>query len=357
MTEHSIYIASAKEMAGKSVITISLALKAKELGRKVGYFKPIGLGSSLSGEGDVVDEDVETIKEILGLEEEVKLLCPIILGKGEFLEEFAKTNIRDYAEKIAESYEKVSEGKDLMLIEGPNTLSTGAFLNLSVPKLAAVFSSKVLLVAQVKDDSVVDELIQARDYCIKCGVSPLGVVLNRVLSDKMARAEHVVKPCLEDQNIKVLGVIPEDRVLSALTVREIYEAVGGKILAGKDGMDKIIQTFLIGAMTMESATKYFRKATNKLVITGGDRTDVIFAALETGTSALILTGNLHPSVKILSRADDLAVPIILVSYDTFTTLRLVQKIIGKIKPRDKKRIDITKKLFEENVDWKQILMS
>ena len=355
LMKRSIYIASTEELAGKSIVTISLALKAKELGRKIGYFKPIGLASSLSGEGNIIDEDVETIKEILGLEEEIELLCPIILGKSEFLEEFTKVNIQDYAKKIAKSYEKVSEGKDIMLIEGPNTLSTGAFLNLPVPKLVVDFSSKVLLVAQFRDDSVVDELIQARDYCIKWGVSPFGVLLNRVPSDKMAKAEHVIKSCLEAQNLKVLGVIPEDRMLSALTVREIYETVGGKILAGKDGMDRIVQTFLIGAMTMESATKYLRMATDKLVITGGDRTDIIFAALETGTSALILTGNLYPSVKILPRADDLAVPIILVPHDTFTTLQLIQKIVGKIKPGDKMRIDIAKRLFEENVDWKQIL--
>ncbi|HDJ04668.1 MAG TPA: phosphotransacetylase family protein [Candidatus Bathyarchaeota archaeon] len=169
------------------------------------------------------------------------------------------------------------------------------------------------------------------------------------------RANCIIKPYLEKHHIRVLGVIPEDRVLSSLTVREIYESVGGKVLAGEDGMDKIVQTFLVGAMTMESAIKYFRKASNKIVITGGDRTDLILAALETRSSAVILTGNLYPSVKILPRADELAIPIILVPYDTFTTLQLAQKIIGKIKPRDKKRIEIAKRLIEENVKWDDIL--
>jgi len=77
--------------------------------------------------------------------------------------------------------------------------------------------------------------------------------------------------------------------------------------------------------------------------------------LETGLAALILTGNLYPSVKILPRADDLKVPVILVPYDIYTTLQMVQGIVGKIKPRDKNRIEIAKKLFEENVDWKRIL--
>jgi len=70
---------------------------------------------------------------------------------------------------------------------------------------------------------------------------------------------------------------------------------------------------------------------------------------------LILTGNLYPSVKIFARADDLNVPVILVPHDTYTTLQMIQRIVGKIKPGDKTRIEMAKKLFEENVDWEQIL--
>lgn len=356
MSKQIVYVASTEELAGKSVITISLALKAKELARKVGYFKPIGLGTALSSTGEIIDEDVETMKEILGLECETELICPLILGRGEFLEGFDRTKISSYANKIGTSYQKASEGKGVMLIEGPPNLSIGSFLCSPVPKLAADFNAKILLVARFKDDFVVDELLQARDCCVKWGVSPLGAILNRVPVDKRARVDQVVKPILEENGLDVLGAIPEDKVLSSLTVREVCESLRGEILAGKGGIEKMIQTFLIGAMTVESAVRYFRRATDKLVITGGDRTDIIFAALEAGTSALILTGNLHPSVKVLPRADDLGVPIILVPYDTYATLQLIQGIVGRIKPRDKIRINIARKLFEENVDWKRILM-
>jgi hypothetical protein len=173
----------------------------------------------------------------------------------------------------------------------------------------------------------------------------------------MVKAKNVVKTAIEKNGIKVLGIIPEDRMISALTVKEIHETIGGKILAGENGMDKTVQTILIGAMTPESAIRYFRKAKNELVITGGDRTDIIFAALEAGVSALILTGNLYPSVKIFPRADDLKVPMILVPFDTYTTLQLVQRIVGRIKPMDKERISRAKELVRENVDWNQILQN
>lgn len=355
LVKQAIYIASTEELSGKSVVTISLALIAKDLGKKVGYFKPIGVESALSDQEEILDEDVETMKKILGLECKTSLICPVILGKDEFLKDFSKVDISKYADEIIASYKKASEGKDIMLIEGPPTLSIGSFLNCSVPRLAANFNAKILLVARFKDDFVVDEVLEARDCCMKWGVSLFWVTLNRIPQDKMEKAEHVVKPFLENNGVRVLGFIPEDKVLSSLTVREIHEFIGGKVLAGEDGMDKMIQRVLIGAMTPESATKYFRRAKHELIITGGDRTHIIFAALEAGTSALILTGNLYPSVKVFPRADDLAVPMILVPHDTYATLQQIQKIVGRIKPRDKKRIAIANKLVKENVDWKQIL--
>ena len=352
----TLYIASTEGFSGKSVVTLSLALLAKDLDKKIGYLKPIGIESAF-GTREPMDEDAETMKKILGSEEETSLVCPIVLRKNEFLEDFSQTDAAKYAEKIIAAYRKASEGKDIMLIEGPPYLSTGAFLDCSVPRLASAFGAEILLVVRFKDDFVVDEVLQAQDYCMKWGVPIYGVIFNRVPRDKIAKAESVVKPLLEKHGIKVSGFVPEDRTLNALTVKEVYDATDGKVLAGQDGMDKMIQTVLIGAMTPESAVRYFRKAKNELVVTGGDRTDIIFAALEAGASGLILTGNLYPSVKIFPRADDLNVPIILVPHDTYTTLQTIQGIVGRIKVEDKKRINIAKKLVKENIDWKQILQN
>jgi BioD-like phosphotransacetylase family protein len=295
------------------------------------------------------------MKRILSLKGETNLYCPLVLRKDDFMEELSKIEPSKFADAVVTSYRKTSEGKDIMLIEGPTTLSVGSFLGCPVPKLASDFGARILLVARFADESVVDDVLQARDYCMRWDAPLLGVILNRIPSNQIEKAERVIKPFLEKNGVEVLGFIPEDRMLSALTVREIQWVIGGKILAGKDGMDRTVQTVLIGAMTPESATRYFRKAKDELVITGGDRTDIIFAALEAGVSALILTGNLYPSVKIFPRADNLSVPMILVPNDTYTTLQQVQRIVGRIKPGDKKRINRAKKLVEENVDWKRIL--
>jgi BioD-like phosphotransacetylase family protein len=152
-----------------------------------------------------------------------------------------------------------------------------------------------------------------------------------------------------------LGVIPRRAELVAPTVADIYERIGGEILVHEDKLDGIVEEIMIGAMTLESALSFFRRAVNKAVITGGDRADIALAALETDTSVLILTGNLYPDVRVLARAEEKGVPVILVPYDTYTTVELVGELVGRIKPGDKRRVDIAYKLFRENVDWKRIV--
>lgn len=355
MVKKSIYIASTEEASGKSIVAISLASIAKESGMKIGYFKPITLEASLAHGREGIDEDIEVMRRILDLKMEYNILCPLTLKRGYFLKDFLNIDFSQCVEGILKSYREASSGKDIMLIEGPRALSIGAFLGCPVPKLAREFSAKILLVLKFKDDFIVDEILQAQEYCARWDVKLLGVILNRIPQDAMERAENVIKPFIEAQGIKVLGLIPEDKVLSALTAGEICEFIGGEILAGEDGLDNLIETILIGAMTPESATKYFRKVTNELVITGGDRSDIILTALETGVSAIILTGNLYPSAKVLPKADHLKIPLIVVPYDTYTTLQHVQKIIGRIKPGDPRRINAAIDLVKKNVDWEYIL--
>ncbi|MEM3571480.1 MAG: DRTGG domain-containing protein [Candidatus Bathyarchaeia archaeon] len=350
-----MYLASIEELAGKSFVTIPLALKAKENGEIIGYFKPIGSASLINSKGSLVDEDVEFMRRILDLKEENETICPITLSETDFLENFIGKDFREIEEKIYFSFKKISIGKDIIFIEGGHTLSTGAFINLCVPKLAKIFSSKIILVHQFKGDFLVDEIIQAKDYCLKWGSKPYGVIINKVPQEKIQFTNTIIKDFFNMHDLELLGVIPENLTLNSLTVKEIYEKINGKILAGEEGLNNLVQTFLVGAMSVESAMKYFRRTVNKLIITGGDRTDLILSALETKASGIILTGNLYPSIKVFPKADELKIPLILVPYDTFTTIQLLQKIIGKVKLIDEERIKIAKQIFEENVKWKRIL--
>ena len=117
----------------------------------------------------------------------------------------------------------------------------------------------------------------------------------------------------------------------APTVKQLIPLIDAEVLSGEEFLDNIVISYLIGAMEAEEAIRYFRRSTKKAVITGGDRSTLALTALETDTSVLIFTGNIHPTDQILSKANNKKVPCLIVKTDTFSTVRKLteKRILGE----------------------------
>ena len=350
----SLYIASVnRKSVGKTALCLGLASKLKEVGFKVGYFKPVGWETARYI-GRAVDEDALLLKHALNLDEKLEAIAPILL-QYQYLDQYRLEDYGGLADRIEEAYRKVSEGKDMLIIEALHEPCLGSFIKLSAMNLAKKFGSSMLLVSTTYNDIAVDEAFYNHSYAEKEGVKFAGLVFNYVPSPLIKRVRGVMAPKLEKQGIYVWGVIPECLPITAPTAKEIAEVLGAEVLCREDRLSNIVEEYLIGAMTAEEALRYFRKAPRKAVITGGDRPEIVLAALETDTSAIILTGNLYPETRVLAKADEKGTPILLVPYDTYTTINKIRGVMGKIRVEDEKRIELAKKHIAENIDWKGLL--
>jgi BioD-like phosphotransacetylase family protein len=349
-----LYVAAATSQSiGKTAFCVGLALKLQKEGLKVGYFKPLDWQTTLKG-GQTIGEDAHLMKHVLKLEEPGDLITPILL-EYQYLDQYSPQQTAALLDKIKTAYQKISKGKDLMIMEALHEPCLGSSLNLSAVDLTKRLDSELLFVSTTYRDTAVDEILFTHRHAAQTGTGCAGVVFNRVHKPIDERLKTVVVPTLKKQGVHVWGLIPETIPLTAPSVKELAETLGGKLLCGEENMSNLVERYLIGAMTQESAIRYFRKAPGKAVITGGDRPDIALAALETDTSALILTGDLYPDVRVLARAKEKGIPIILVSYDTFTTVERAHDISGKIKIGDEKRINLAKELVSKHVDWKGLL--
>jgi len=351
----SIYVAlSCRECFGKTALCIGLSLIFKENGLKVGYFKPLGWGD-FNYKGLKTDEDAALMKETLGLKEGVQTIAPILLNYH-YLEKLSLMDREVLLETIEESYRKVSEDKDIVLIEALHEVCRGGFMNLSVPEIARELGSRILLVSSVQRDYMVDEILLEKTRIVESGIGFLGLVMNNVSVAAMDRVRRLYIPILERSGVRTWGVIPETPEMSSPTGLEVKEQLRAEVLTREDRLEEVlVENYLVGAMTPDSALRYFRAAPRKAVITGGDRPDICLVALETDTSLLILTGNLRPSPVVLNRARERGVPVLLVPYDTYTTVNMLRDIAGKIKFGDLKRIRLAKELIAKNVDWRGML--
>ncbi|HEX2988438.1 MAG TPA: DRTGG domain-containing protein, partial [Chloroflexota bacterium] len=203
---------------------------------------------------------------------------------------------------------------------------------------------------RARNEMVADPILEAK----KCmGDRLLGVVLNSVPLGMIGFATDTLTPFLEKKGVKVYAILPEDKMMMAVTVGELVQRLGGRVISGQDRMDNLVEGVMVGAMGVENALTYFRRKLNKAVITGGDRPDIQLAALETSTKCLILTGNLYPSPMILGRADELGVPVVLVQQDTLTAAGLVEQSFAEVQFHQPKKIEHFEKVLETHFNYEE----
>jgi len=346
----AVYVVSTSQLSGKTALCLGLAVKFQSLGRKVGYFKPIGIRAEERPE----DDDAILMKQTLGLNEPLETICPVRLRRN-FLEEYSKIGTAKVQEKIFSAYKEACKGKDVMLVEGPGSPSVGSFAKVPPSALALELQMPIVLVSKADSDASIDSVLYQKLCIGESGANLLGVVLTQVRRQIIERVKAFFGPLLKNAGIDVLGIVPEVLALTAPTVRDVYEHMGGEFLANMNKLENMIEDVYVGSMTLESGLRYFRRSINKAVILGGDRTDLAIAALDTGASLLVLTGGIYPDIQVLNKAEMTGTPILMVPHDTFTTVKEFEKVSGHINPQNKKKIEVAETLVEENVRWKEIL--
>ena len=345
-----IFIASVSPFSGKNLICLGLGLKFKKDGYKVGYFKPVGF-SPVVVENVLTDEDAVFLSKALEANEPLQSICPVVLT-DDLLRRLTSGEELNIREKTMTAFHQAAKEQDIMIARGLGRLSGGTCLHFSELDFIKESNAKVIFID--KFQSYIDTL-DGFIYASKMlGDKLLGVVFNLIPPAKLNYVREILVPFLKKNGITTLGIMQKDPILSAVPIREIITSLNGKVLCCEDRVDELVEHFMIGAMNVESALSYFRKVSNKAVITGGDRSDIQLAALETPTKCLILTGELYPNASILGRAQEVGVPIVVVRADTANTLEVCENLSGYASLHDKSKIRRAAEVVEREIDFKTI---
>lgn len=342
----SLLIGSVEPYSGKSGTIVGLAHQLKQKGLLVAYAKPVGT----SFQSAWAENDVQFMQQLLGLSDR-QVRAPLLYLDPETVEKnLYGQNCRDYTQDLPD-YLSLIEG-DICLLEGAGSLSEGCLFNLSVPQITEILAIPVLLVTRYTSPLMVESLLKARQ---ELGDRLIGTIINDIPSDALEDCQSLIKPFLEKHNIPVLGLLPRSSLLRSVSVRELATQLKADILCRPDRLDLMVESLTIGAMNVNAAIEYFRKGQNMAVITGGDRTDVQLAALETSTSCLILTGHLAPNPLILTRAEYLEVPILSVDLDTLATVEIVDRAFGKVRIQESIKVECIQHLMDSYFDLDRLL--
>ncbi len=333
--------------SGKTAVGLAIAMRFRDAGYRTAYMKPLGQAPVTGG----YDEDIVLMSSLLG-EELVGQHC-LVQGGPNYLDRYRPGGRIDDQAVTAE-FEALAAKADVVIIEQAAHPATGAAMDMDAASLARAWQSQVLLVSKADNDEDFDHSILYYRYFQSQGTKMLGIIYNNVPHRLQNKVNGVYRQLLERGSYRFLGAIPRRLEVAAPTVREIVEVMGAEVLTGDERLDNVVEDVLVGAMTMESALTYLRRSANKALITGGDRADIALAALETSTAVLVLTGGLYPDVRVLSRAQEKGVPVILVHYDTFTAIERIHAVSRKIRPGDEEAIAQARRDFDEKCDYAAI---
>ncbi len=342
----AIYLISEQGFSGLHTMALGLGLRLQKDGYKVGFIKP--LGNLYLKDGDMVtDADASFLVQTLGLDEEIKDACPVILTP-QLVNNALVGERQDYLGIVKRAFGRVSEGKDVVLVQSSMSARQGAFLGLSGYDLARELDTRVLMVERLNDAMIADNILHARSVL---GELMIGVILNLVSPGRQSFAHDMLSKYLEETvKLPVLGLIPEDRLLRSVSIRELAAGLHGEVLSGEEALDNLVEGVIVGAMGPEHAMSFFRKRKGECVVTGGDRSDIQLAALEANIPCLVLSGHLYPSPIILGKADEMGVPVILVNDDTLTAAEKTDMVIKTARSREPKKLERLSELFEMYVD-------
>jgi BioD-like phosphotransacetylase family protein len=347
----SLYITSVERYSGKTAACLALGKRLKADGYKVGYLKPLSLQPWRVG-SHIADEDAGFVKDVLELAAPSWELSPVVITP-EFLREHLQDQSEiDLMDQVKAACESAGAGQDVLLLEGGASLREGYVVGLPTPAVADTLGSHVLVVVKYRDEiRLLDDALAAK---ARLGKTMRGIIINRVPPESVSFAINMAVPYLTKQGINVFGVLPEVRGLAALSVEELVQALKAEILTKYYRPQSLVENLTVGAMTADAALSRFRKYSHKAVITGGDRTDIQLAALETSTTCLVLTGNLHPSPLVVKQAEEFGVTVLLVRTNTMETVEKIEDIYGKTRLGQASKLQQFEDLISQHVNLEDL---
>lgn len=340
-----LLIGSIESHSGKSATILGLSDQLQQKGLDIAYGKP--LGSCLGASN--LEADAQFVAQNLKLPQNRLLPTLLVLDETTVQKRLSGEDKTDYRQRTAQ-YLQMSGG-DLVLLEGPGTLEEGSLFNLSLLQIAEELEAKILLVVRYKLISSVELLLSAQQ---RLGDRLIGALINDIPAEQIKFVDTEIRSFLEQRGIPVLGMLPKNDLLRSVSVAELVNQLEAQVLCRSDRLDLLVESLAIGAMNVNAALRYFRRRRNMAVVTGGDRVEIQLAALESSTQCLILTGQLPPPAFILTKAEELEIPILSVDLDTLTTVEIVERAFEQARLHEPIKLQCIRQLISKHFDTNRL---
>ncbi|WP_432221686.1 phosphate acetyltransferase [Flavobacterium sp. TMP13] len=348
----AIYIATSEQNSGKSIVTLGLMSMLMGKMAKVGYFRPI-IEDFVDGE---VDNHIETVLTHFKLD--MTFDDAYAITKSKLIKKKNKGKMGEVLDLIIEKYKKLEERFDFVLVEGTSFTGEATAIELDLNVLISKnLGIPVLIltsgVGKTLDDFL-DSTYMVYDSFKVREVEVVAIIANKIQLENIGLVNESLEKTLPSSVL--VSTIPIISTLSHPTIQEIVNELDAKVLFGENHLNNQTGHFSVGAMQLHNYLIHL--GPNALVITPGDRADIIMGALQANESAnypsvsgIVLTGNIIPEESILKLIEGLStvVPIIAVDGGTYSIVNKIGAIQSQIYASNVQKIETSISTFEKYV--------
>lgn len=356
-TTPRVFIAATRQNDGKTTTSLGLIAALQKKFPRIGYIKPVGQRFVQIDEQNI-DEDTVLMDSVYRLNCPLVDMSPIAVEPDFTRKYLQAANNEALVKKINDAFDRVSWEKDFVLCEGSGHAGVGAVFDLSNAQVAKHLGCKVIIVARGGIGKPIDEVALNQALFEKEGVEIIGVIINKVLPEKVDYVTDFARRGLKRKGLDLLGVIPHQPMLSSPTLDSIRDALNAEILNTPVNTHGLVDDVVVGAMSAPNAVKFFKRGV--LLITPGDREDILAAACASETkkmAGIVLTGGIKPTNGLLRDLRAMKIPVLLAEDDSYVVASKVHDLIVKTHPADAEKISLIRDIVAKNVNVKKIIES
>ena len=349
----AIYITTIESNSGKSLVSLGVLRMMLNQSSKVGYFRPI----INKDKNSLYDNHTNTAIKFFNLD--IKYEDCYAYEQSEVVELLSEGKTDTIIHNIIKKYKNLETKYDYVLVEGTDFSGEGGFTELDVNLMVAKNLGVPVLIVGAGNDKKKKDFINIMQLTYKSfiqkEVDVIGVIANKVEVDEIDFIETELKKVIP-YNIHI-DVVPKVNFLAYPTVKEVVESLNGKVIFGEQFLDNAIGSYSTGAMQLRNYLTRIKE--NALVITPGDRADIILGALQANASSnypkiagIILTGGLVPEESILKLIEGVqsTIPIISVDGGTFSISNKIGAVNPKIYATNNKKILLALDTFDTYIN-------
>jgi len=362
MKYKSIYVAASGQHVGKTTTTLGLIANFLKRGLNVGYCKPVGQ-KFLDIEKLRVDKDTLLFADLINFNMIPEVHSPIILGKGATESIIDQPELKEQIiQELKDAKEELEKNHELVVYEGTGHTGVGSIAGVSNAKVASLVDAHVIMVVPGGIGSTIDKLNMCLALFREENVPILGVIVNKVLPDKIPKIKHYLGKWFENNELKLLGIIPYDKNLAHPIMKTICIAINGTVLSHAGNLNNEIEDIIAGSLVRYEELK---DSKNLLLVVGAEnlhnairKVKLLTAAGsddDTPLAGIVATGKEEINEEAFEYVDKYQIPLVKTMLDTYGSVLKISRIEVKINRNTPWKVRRAIDLIEENLDWDDLL--